>query len=75
MKRCIAGKNYSSLHRGKHEAQRVRVNKLGEPSGEKAGPFTLLVVNAVDAPDGMVQIGHTIACYVLEVDPSLTTSN
>lgn len=44
------------------------MNKLGEPSGEKLGPFTLLAVNAVDATDGMVQIGHTIACYVLEVD-------
>lgn len=66
MKRCIAGGvHYLSIHRGKHEASRVRVNKLGDAaSGEKFEPFTLLcrlTANAVDTTDGIDQISRVIA--------------
>lgn len=58
MKQCIAGEErYSPVHRGKHEAWRVRVNKLGDTIRREFEAFTLLMaVHAVDATDVVTQL-------------------
>lgn len=52
-----------TIHRGKHEAQRVRMNKLGASLGQRFDLLTLIAVNAVDATDGIVQLVTRVASY------------